>query len=236
MTGGNFWGRAPFYYSSLTLSSTQSRDEPFAMIKKNSKVYTPPQQERAKQSETRFLTALDEILKTKAYGATTLQEIAAHAGLHKGAFLKRFGTKRAALLELYERYCTVASEAIARGHAQIGQETALHDLCFGLSQTLEQIQIQHFSANRAMHEFFMEELQVAPQTKRIFKELVDLMHAIQAHYLADLPCTTSGAYAAAQLLVTLNYNHVLQAMPAFPQEPHARHSLIANLVIRALWT
>jgi AcrR family transcriptional regulator len=236
VTTGHFYRYFRNLIQSFTLAQIDHAQGTPRMKNKKTKEYKPPQQPRAEQSETRFLNAFNEILKTKGYNATTIQEIAQHAGLHKGAFLKRFGTKRAALIELYERYCLVASETIAQGHAQIGQKTLLHDLCFGLSQSLENIQRAHFSANRAMHEFFMEELQVAPQTKRIFKETVALMQAIQAHYLADQACTASGAYAAAQLLVTLNYNYVMQAMPAFPQEPNARHSLIANLVIRALWT
>ena len=200
------------------------------------KAYRAPQQARALESESRFLNAFDDLLKIRSYQHTTVQDIAQKAGLHKGAFLKRFGTKRAALIELFERYCVQASEAMRHAHAQVGQHVQLHDLCFELSQTLERLQREHFSANRAMHEFFMEELKVAPQTKRIFKELVDLMLTVQAHYGNDQNCTPSGAYAAAQLMVTLNYNHVLQAMPAFPEAPNQRHGLIAKLVICALWT
>lgn len=198
--------------------------------------YTAPIQPRAKESESRFLNALDELLRHQSFGRTTVQDIADRAGLHKGAFLKRFGTKKAALIELFERYCVQASQAMAHGHRQIDQHTLLHDLCFELSQTLENLQRTHFSANRAMHEFFMEELQAAPQTKRIFRELVDLMQAMQLHYLADQNCTKSGAYAAAQLMITLNYNYVLQAMPGLPKDAHQRYQLIANLIIRTLWT
>lgn len=198
--------------------------------------YTAPIQHRAKESESRFLNALDDLLRHQSFGSTTIQEIANHAGLHKGAFLKRFGTKRAALIALFERYCVEASQAMATGHQRMAQHTLLLNLCVELSQTLEALQRTHFSANRAMHEFFMEDLQVAPQTKRIFKELVDLMQAIQRHYLADQHCTATGAYAAAQLMVTLNYNYVLQAMPGLPQDDQARHQLIANLIIRSLWT
>ena len=200
------------------------------------KAYQAPKQLRAVESEARFLNAFDEILKQRSYNNTTVQDIASLAGLHKGAFLKRFGTKRGALIALFERYCIAASTAIAQAHARIDQHTLLHELCLELSQTLESLQLIHFSANRAMHEFFMEELEVAPQTKRIFKELAGLMQSIQKHYLADQKCTAEGAYAAAQLMVTLNYNYVLQAMPAFPRVHQDRHNLIANLVIRALWT
>lgn len=186
------------------------------------------------ESESRFLNAFEQLLRHRSYSATTIQDIADQAGLHKGAFLKRFGTKRAALMELFERYCAVLSEATVHAHAQVGRHEQLHDLVFELSQTLEALQRQHFSVNRAMHEFFMEELAVAPQTKRIFKELVGLMQAIQSHYLKDQSCTLAGTYAAAQLMVTLNYNYVLQAMPAFPEDPKQRHALVAHLVIRAL--
>lgn len=198
--------------------------------------YNAPKQPRAKESESKFLNALDQILRHQSFNKTSIQEIADQAGLHKGAFLKRFGTKRAALIELFERYCVKASQAIALGHKRMAQHILLHDLCFELSHTLESLQRKHFSANRAMHEFFMEELEVAPQTKRIFRELVGLMQAIQQHYLADQHCTAAGAYAAAQLMVTLNYNYVLQAMPGLPQDETHRHQLIAQLIIRSLWT
>lgn len=198
--------------------------------------YTAPKQHRARESESKFLDALDDILKHKSFGSTTIQEIANHAGLHKGAFLKRFGTKRGALIELFERYCLEASKAMLTGHQRMAQHTELQALCVELSQTLEALQRTHFSANRAMHEFFMEELEAAPQTKQIFKELVDLMQATQEHYLADQHCTATGAYAAAQLMVTLNYNYVLQAMPGLPRDDQIRHQLIANLIIRSLHT
>lgn len=198
--------------------------------------YIAPKQHRAKESESKFLDALDEILQHQSFGRTTIQEVANRAGLHKGAFLKRFGTKRGALIELFERYCLEASDAMLMGHQRMAQHTELQDLCVELSQTLEALQRTHFSANRAMHEYFMEELEAAPQTKRIFKELVDLMQAMQGHYLADQHCTTTGAYAAAQLMVTLNYNYVLQAMPGLPRDDQVRHQLIANLIIRSLWT
>lgn len=198
--------------------------------------YIAPKQHRAKESESKFLNALDDILKDKSFASTTIQEIANHAGLHKGAFLKRFGTKRAALVELFDRYGAEASKAMVTGHQRIAQHTRLQDLCIELSQTLETLQRKHFSANRAMHEFFMEELEAAPKTKQIFKELVDLMQAMQRHYLADQRCSATGAYAAAQLMVTLNYNYVLQAMPGLPRDGQIRHQLIANLIIRSLET
>lgn len=200
------------------------------------KAYQAPKQLRALESENRFLNAFDEILTQKSFGKTTIEHIASHAGLQKGAFLKRFGSKHGALIALFERYCAAALGAISDSHLRISQHTLLHDLCFELSETLEKLQRSHFSANRAMQEYFMEELEVSPQTKGIFKALVGLMQRIQSHYLADQPCSRAGAYAAAQLMVTLNYNYVLQAMPAFPADHKARHDLIANLVIRALWT
>lgn len=125
------------------------------------KAYTAPKQPRALESESRFLNAFDELLRTQSYQRTTIDAIAQHAGLHKGAFLKRFGAKRAALIELFERYCIQASQAMQKGHEQLGRKVLLHDLCRSLSLTLEDLQRRHFSANRAMHKFFMEELVVA---------------------------------------------------------------------------
>lgn len=197
-------------------------------------MYKKPTQPRAIQTEQRFLNALHVCLLDKSFNQLSINEIADQAGLERGAFLKRFGSKKQALLILYERYCDYASTLMQDIHAHIDTYTSVHAACTDMSRRLERIQINHFPANRAMHEDFMENLAVNPLTKRIFLECVELMRHVQRQFLRDSPASDIGAFAAAQLLVTLNYNYVLKAMPALPIHEEVRHELIGKLLQEAL--
>ena len=196
--------------------------------------YAKPTQARAIETERRFLQAFRELLQEKAFAQTTVDEIAMRAGLHRGAFLKRFGSKKNALLTLYSQYCEKALDVVAKIHAELPQIDSVHAVCEWMSRELERIQTEDFSANRAMHEIFLEELQTDAGTKRIFLAGVDLMRAVQKRYLSDHPCTDTGAFAATQMLVTLSYNQVIKATPAMPTNPQVRHRLIADCLVRAL--
>lgn len=110
----------------------------------------------------------------------------------------------------------------------------LVDVCIHLSETIERLQIEHFASNRAMHEHFLEALEVHPSTKRIFVECVDLMRKVQRRFLSDASFSDKGAFAGAQLLVTINYNYVLKAMPALPSESAERHKLVGQIITLAL--
>ena len=80
----------------------------------------------------------------------------------------------------------------------------------------------------------MEELSVAAATQDIFRETVTLMQHIQFVHLPPGTGTITGANAAAQLLFTINCNHVLKAMPGLPQNRATRHRLIATLIAQTL--
>jgi len=196
--------------------------------------YSEPSQVRAIETEKRFLSAFKQLLQEKAFGTTTIDEIAQRAGLHRGAFLKRFGSKKSALFVLYEAYVRKASAVIGSITARLPYIATAYEVCNQMSRELERIQKEDFSANRAMHEMFLEKLQTDPSTKRIFMETVALMRATQERFLADQPFTDVGAFAATQLLVTINYNFVLKAMPALPRDDDVRHQLIADCLVRAL--
>lgn len=86
----------------------------------------------------------------------------------------------------------------------------------------------------ALREHFQKRLEVHDLTKKIFKQAVELMKAIQAQFLEEESYTDAGAWYAAQLLVTIDYNYLLRAMPAFPKDRDARHSLLADLLEVAL--
>lgn len=197
-------------------------------------MYQKPIQARAAATEQRFLEALHHLLQHKSFGQLTIDDIAEQAGLTHSAFLKRFGSKKQALLVLYERYCGKATAVMSEIGRHVGAYVDIEAVCREMSVQLERIQQEDFPANRAMHEDFLERLEVDPRTKKIFLECVELMRKVQQNFRPGPAASDIGAFAAAQLLVTINYNHVLRAMPALPQDFELRHRLIGKIVAEAL--
>ena len=111
---------------------------------------------------------------------------------------------------------------------------SLHPTLVSTSQRYEALLQTHKAANRAMHEHFLKDLEVHELTKGIFRECVEMMKHIQKEFLDVGTYTDKGAWAAAQTLVTINYNYVLEAMPAFPVDYSERHHLTADLLEAAL--
>lgn len=196
--------------------------------------YISPQQARAKITEQKFLDALQDLLKDKSLNLLTIDEIAEKAKLTRSAFLKRFGSKNQALLVLYERYCSRVIVAMAEISAGLDSCADAAEACYRISKRAEALQQADFAANRAMHELFMQELTIAPQTKALFSQCCTLMKEVQTRLLPACTGTSTGVFSAAQLIFTLNYNHVLKAMPGLPRNPETRHRMIANLVSTAL--
>jgi len=196
--------------------------------------YKKPLQPRAIVTEQRFLDALHELLQEKSMGQLTIDEIAEKAQLTRGAFLKRFGTKKQALLILYERYCEKVSAGMSDIALHLSQHANAAEVCYGMSKRAEALQMLDFPANRAMHEVFQEQLTIDRRTKEIFMSCVELMRKIQTLFLSHTHASETGAFAAAQLLFTLDYNFVLKAMPGFPKDPEVRHRLIGRLVAHTL--
>ena len=198
-------------------------------------MYKPPLQPRAKLTEKKFLVALNDLLTEKSFAATSIQDIAARAGLDKSAFLKRFGTKKRALLLLFEGYCEIVYDTLSQLKAELDSHASAQSICEAMSSRYEMLLIDNFSANRAMNELYLDELQVDERTKAIFLATVELMQYVQQHFRSELENgTKAGAFAATQLLLTINYNYVLKAMPALPAEPQVRHRLVAKLLVEAL--
>lgn len=197
-------------------------------------MYKKPLQSRAITTETRFLDALNDLLKEKSLGQLTVDQIAEHTHLTRGAFFKRFGSKKQALFFLWERY----SERSKALKEQLANKLALYpcalDACIGISQEIEAFQRVNFSANRAMHEDFQEELKINPITKKIFLEGVDLMHQVRQRFMDENSPKDERDFAAAQLIISLNYNYVLKALPGLPENPQRRHHLIGRLAIEAM--
>lgn len=197
-------------------------------------MYKKPLQARAMETEKRFLDALNILLKKRSLAQLSIDEIADSAGLARGAFLKRFGSKKQALLILWERYCDRALAESAKIRLELPTYENAMDACAYISRQIEMIQTVDFSANRAMHEDFQEQLIIHPQTKRIFLDCVDVMRLVQRQFLDEKSFSDLGAFAAAQLVVTINYNYVLKAMPGLTADPHHRHKLIGEVVAMTL--
>lgn len=198
-------------------------------------MYQKPKQSRSIETEQRFLDAFNRLLVSKSYGKLTIDDIADHAGLHRGAFLKRFGSKKQALMILWGQYCCQCSIAMQEMTQSLPDcTTSFEDTCIEISRRLEELQLRHFSANRAINEHFMEDLEVAEPTKEAFRESVEMMRCVQRRFLKGAHFSDAGAFAAAQLLLTINYNYVIRAMPALPMDAKIRHRLIGKVVLNAL--
>lgn len=192
--------------------------------------YEPPKQHRAKVTERKFLIAFEELLRLNGFANASIDDIAARAGLNRAAFLSRFGSKEAALLLLFRGYCDQATKAMAEVGETLGEYQSVHKVLFSASVRFEALLQMHLGSNRAMHERFLETLEVHDLTKEIFRQCVEMMSKIQQHFYPSEGHTIAGAMAASQILVTIDYNSVLRAMPALPSDHTARHHLIADIL------
>jgi len=198
-------------------------------------MYKKPKQSRSQATEERFLTSFAFLLQDHSFHKVSIDDIARHAGLERGAFLKRFGSKKQALLLLWQRYCDKCAAEIDQFILNLPQSKAtLDDTCTEISKTLEQLQLEHFAANRAINEHFMEELKIAEPTKLAFLHSVKLMKCVQSKFLKDSTTSEAGAFAAAQISLTINYNYVIKAMPGLPRDAGLRHQLIGSFIASAL--
>lgn len=196
--------------------------------------YSAPTQSRSRSTERKFLAALDEMLRVNGYTETTIDQVAERAGLTRASFLKRFGSKEQAVIVLFSKYCDQVSGLMRSLQDQLSDYPSLHFTLRELSQQFEAVLQMHLSSNRAMHEHFQKRLEVHDLTKQIFKQCVGLMKTVQAQFLDDESYTDAGAWYATQLLVTIDYNYLLRAMPALPEDHTTRHNLVADLLEVAL--
>ena len=51
---------------------------------------------------------------------------------------------------------------------------------------------------------------------------------------ATKPYTDTGAFSGSQVLVSVNFNYILRAMPALPRDHDTRHRMIALMIVAAL--
>jgi AcrR family transcriptional regulator len=198
--------------------------------------YRSPVQDRAIKTEHSFVEAAKKLFADRGFAATTIDDIAAEANLHRGAFLKRFGSKHTVKLIIYEEYCRDALCAMDKfvSNLPTAQFQSLEDAFSAVSQGLEQLQRQHFAANRVMYEDYASGLIVHEKTKEIFRALVKLVEATDLHLNPQVNRDKSIYFNTSQLLVTLNYENVLSAMPGLPQCPLARQKIIVTAAIQPL--
>lgn len=197
-------------------------------------MYRSPQQSRSQETERAFLSAFQRLLAEQGFASTTVNDLAKLSGHTRSAFLSRFGSKEAALFLLFDAYCVAVTALMDEIAIKVPSLVDAYESVHLMSTSFEVHLTQHFGSNRAMHELFLVDLKVDERTQRIFRQLVDLMRQVQKRHLPDCECTDVGAYSAAQMLVTTNYNYVLKAMPALPRDPEVRHRMIAAMVVEAL--
>jgi AcrR family transcriptional regulator len=195
-------------------------------------MYSEPKQDRSKATEEAFLFALDTLLVQTSFKNLSIDEIAREAGISKGAFLRRFGSKRQALYVLYDRYCEKTVVVMDRIVSELPRKEQATESLFDMSKSLERLIKEDYSCNRAMREDFQENLEVHPSTRRIFLYCVEMMRQTQKRFFGG--ATDTGAYAAAQILITNTFEYVFNAMPGLPREFEQRHKLMADILFVAL--
>ena len=193
-----------------------------------------PKQPRSKLTERKFLRAFDELLGLHGFAGTTIDDVAVLSGQTRSAFLKRFGSKQGAVEALFEKNCDDASATMRDVVLELDHATRLQPVLVSISQRYEALLQTHKASNRAMHEHFFKDLEVHGLIQSIFRGSIEMMMHIQTKFLEDGTFTKKGAWSAAQTLVTLNYNYVLEAMPGFPVDYSGRHRLIADFLEIAL--
>lgn len=135
--------------------------------------YLKPKQARAAASEKAFLNALSELLQTHSYNHLTVAMITDKAGLSHGAFMGRFGSKRSAVSRLFTLYCDDVYESIDTLDGTFPITTSMGQVFLEASSRFETVLKKHWGVNKAMHELFLMEGKIDPQTKGIFKATVD---------------------------------------------------------------
>lgn len=191
--------------------------------------YRQPSQERALLTQEKLLAALDELLKEQSFEETTVEQIALRASSTKSAFLKRFGSKEESLFVLFAIYASEASAMMTEFSENLDDGLPLRTVFFDMSFRFDMLLQKHSSANRAMNEYFKRELESHDLTKKILSECVKMMMLIQRRYLRH-GYSEAGAFASAQLLVSIDFHYAMRAMPALPADPVQRHSLLAEIL------
>lgn len=196
--------------------------------------FTPPKQDRSRQSTDAFLDALEACLNSTGMTRTTIEQVAERAQLGRAAFLRRFGSKREAVLVLYDRYADQCETELDRFGMGIGSYMTAEAFLTDLYAGTEQMQLAHFGLNLAMNQDFAEELETAAGTKRVFHGFLAIMEKLQDRFLPPEAKSVEGRFAASQLIITISLNYTLRATPGLPRDAGRRHALMGQIAWLAL--
>lgn len=196
--------------------------------------FSPPKQDRSRLTTDAYLDALESCLNVTGMTRTTIQDVAARAGLGRAAFIQRFGSKRQAVLILYDRYAGLCVEELEAQLKKIETCAAPELFLAEIYEATEHMHSIHFGLNMAMLQDFADELATAEGTKRVFRAFVSLMAALQARFLPPAAISVEGRYAASQLIITTSLNYVLRAMPGMPRDARRRHAMMGQIAWLAL--
>lgn len=196
--------------------------------------FTPPKQDRSRQSTDAFLDALEACLNTTGMTRTTIEQVAERAQLGRAAFLRRFGSKREAVLVLYDRYADQCVTELDRLRTVVGSFATAEAFLTSLYAGAEQMQLAHFGLNLAMNQDFADELETAAGTKRVFYAFLGIMEQLQDMFLPPETKNAEARFAASQLIITVSLNYTLRAMPGLPREAGRRHALMGQIAWLAL--
>ncbi|WP_306047883.1 TetR/AcrR family transcriptional regulator [Nioella sp. MMSF_3534] len=198
--------------------------------------YVAPRQGRAIETEAKFLEAAEKLFAKNGFNNTTIDHIACAAGLHRGAFLKRFGSKYAIADILFERYC---SESVCRLNETLqamrgGEFAGFRDMLIQISVGLEMVLRKHIAANRAFNEILANRLEIEEKANNLFRHFIQVFRDGFAHFSPGEEVAKRDAIPPAQLLVVLNYNYVLEIAPSLPREHLQRHNAIVDATLSML--
>lgn len=161
---------------------------------------------------------------------TTIEEIAELANLNKSVFLARFGSKECALYLMYRNYCNATLTEMDKCTQQIesGDFSSLSSALYHVSSNFEQLQYKYYAENRAMLEIFASDLVINSETKIIFKRLVELISTVCKYFSPNVQSPES-IFSVSQMMVTLNYNYTLKAMPGIPEQHDIRQRIYVKV-------
>ncbi len=170
------------------------------------------------------------LVEKQGFKKTTIEEIAELANLNKSVFLARFGSKECALYIMYSEYCRATLTEMNKCSQQIesGDFSSLSNALYHVSSNFEQLQRKYYAENRAMLEIFASDLVINSETKVIFKRLVELISTACKYFSKNVHSPES-IFSVSQMMVTLNYNHTLKAMPGIPEQHEIRQRMFVKV-------
>ena len=186
-------------------------------------------QERAVVTRKALREAFIECLERNGYLDTSIKDIADAANSSLGAFQRHFGTKKGALLQFWEDYCTEANGEIdaIRGQFIRASSFETEEFLFCLSQKTAKLQEANTGLNQAMNVHFVKDRNLHHKTIEVMENMVGTIFEVLSTK-ADVKVSPGAARFAAQIIITLNLNYTLGGARLLPTNAEARHRGIAR--------